>query len=218
MTENLIPIGIALGIVFGMLLLAEYLRSKQKIRGEVARKFVHVSVGTFVATWPWFLDTNQIYILSALFAAGVIISRYANIFKSIHGVRRRSWGDLLFAAGIAATAFLASEPWIFSVAILHLSIADAAAAVVGQSVKRPKNYRVFGRRKSVVGTMTFWIISLLIASTFVVLQPGLVVAQTAATIVWLTVVVTLVENISPPGADNFLVPTVAALILNSLIV
>ncbi|MDQ3158569.1 MAG: hypothetical protein M3P98_00330 [bacterium] len=218
MFGSILPMGLTLGVVFGLLVLAEILRSKNKIHGELARKFVHVCVGSFVATWPWYLQNNEIYVLCGLFAIGVVVSRYANIFKSIHGVKRDSWGDLMFPVGIAATAFLATEQWIFSAAILHLSIADAAAAVVGQTVKKPKNYKVFGRNKSVVGTMTFWIISLLITSAFVILQPGLVIAQTATVIVWLSVIVTFVENVSPSGADNVLVPTIAALILNSMIV
>src|SRR5690606_5932197 len=147
---------ITLGVVFGLLLLAEQLRRKQIIHGEIARKFVHITVGAFIATWPYYLSMLSIQFICLLMLVGVVASRFLSIFQAIHGVRRKTWGDMLFPLGIGLAAMLASEPWIFSAAVLHLSLADGAAALVGERYKKAGKYVIAGQKKTIVGTTVFW--------------------------------------------------------------
>lgn len=203
--------------VFCLLFLAERLRHKKIIHGEIARKFVHITVGAFIATWPYYLSMLTIEILSFALLLGVVVSRYMTFFKAIHEVNRKTWGDLLFPLGIGLSAVLASEPWIFSAAILHLSLADGAAALVGERYKKAGQYIIFGQKKSVVGTLVFWLVSFMIISALLMTHYDQLSLVAVPLLLGLTSTTTLIENIAPNGTDNIFVPFVVVVVLNSLV-
>src|SRR6185436_5556240 len=122
---------VAVAVVFLILVFAEYLSRYKGVHSELTRKIVHVLVGMFVAFWPFFLSWQQIQVLSLLFLVVVVISIKLNIFGSIHAVSRNKMGEVLFAVIIGLLAFISSDPWIFAAAMLHLSLADGLAAVIG---------------------------------------------------------------------------------------
>jgi len=53
--------------VFGLLLVGETWWRHQAVHGEFSRKFIHITVGSFVAVWPFFLTWSQIELLSLSF-------------------------------------------------------------------------------------------------------------------------------------------------------
>lgn len=206
-----------LGAVLSLLLLAEQLRRKKVIHGEVARKFVHIIVGTFIATWPYYLSMLTIEILCFVLLAGVIASRYFSIFKAVHQVNRKTWGDWLFPLGVGLSAVLATEPWIFSAAVLHLSLADGAAALVGEHQKKRGRYTLLGHQKTIAGTAAFWLVSFMILLVLVMTQTEALSLVALPLLLGLTTAATLTENVSPSGADNIFVPFVVVSVLNSLV-
>ena len=201
---------LAVLVVFGLLMISEYLWRIRKIRSEFTRKFVHITVGTFVAFWPFFLSWHYIELLSVAFLVVVSFSRLLYIFHSIHRVPRKTHGEVLFAIGVGATALITHEPWVFMVAILHLSLADGLAAVVGTHYQRPGKYKVLNHTKSVLGTLTFWLVSVLILSVYVLLHGP---RDLWPVIIWLPPLAALIENIGIGGSDNLLVPVVVAVVL-----
>lgn len=203
-------------VVLLFLLIAEEMREKRKIAGESARKFVHITVGVFVASWPFYLSYFTIQVLCVAFLAAVMISRHFNVFPAIHNIYRKSWGEVLFPVGIALTAFLAYSPWIFAAAILHLGLADGLAAVVGEGYKKARAYTVFGQKKSVAGTLVFWVTSMAITAWLTWASPLELGHLALPLIIGLPFVASLVENISPNGTDNVFVPVVVCAILNLL--
>ena len=203
-------------VVFFLLLIAEILRRNNYIHGEVARKFVHITVGVFVATWPFYLSTQRIQVLCFLFLLAILVSRYFNIFSSIHAIYRKTWGDVLFPVGIWLTAMTALTPWIFAAAILHLSLADGLAAIIGDKLKIGQ-YKLFGHRKSIAGSGTFLAVSLaVILSIVFYAEPALGAVLTWFMIILLPIGAMLIENISPKGTDNITVPLFVVSILNLL--
>jgi len=208
---------ITLGVVFGLLLLAEQLRRKQIIHGEIARKFVHITVGAFIATWPYYLSMLSIQFICLLMLVGVVASRFLSIFQAIHGVRRKTWGDMLFPLGIGLAAMLASEPWIFSAAVLHLSLADGAAALVGERYKKAGKYVIAGQKKTIVGTTVFWAISFMILLVLILTHQSQLSLVAVPLLLGLTSVVTFAENVTPSSADNIVVPFLVTAALNSLL-
>lgn len=180
--------------------------------GEKSRKTVHIVVGTFVALWPLFLSWQQIELLSVAFMVAVALSRQFNIFKTIHAVQRPTWGELYFGASVGLIALTTHEPAIFGAAILHMSLADGLAAVIGESHGHRTMYRVFGAKKSRTGTLAFLGVSLTILLSYSVstgTSPG----------VWLPIAAigaTLLENLAVKGLDNLLIPVFIALILSAV--
>ncbi len=193
-------------VIFGILLISELLWRGKFLRGEAGRKFVHITVGAFVASWPLFVDMRTIVPMSVALLAVVYVSKRYLVFHGVHGVRRKTWGELMFPIGIGAAALLSPSPWVFSVAILHLSVADGLAAVFGERYGKGNRYKVFGETRSVIGTMVFYLVSLAIAGGVVLLKPSMFSQAAVPVLFALPAIATTVENLSPRGTDNVTVP------------
>jgi len=215
MILQLFWLALCLAVVFFMLVLAEYLRRKKHIQGEVARKFVHISVGSFVATWPFFMPWNEIRLLCVAFLIVVMIDRRVKIFKSVHSVKRKTIGDIMFPLGIVLVTFVADSPWIFAAAILHLSLGDGFAAIFGQHFHPRFGYRILGQTKSFVGSGVFAVTSLIITLAFLYGAP-LTFASVVPIIFLLPISTSLLESLSLFGVDNVTVPVFVAFVLTSL--
>lgn len=199
-------------VTFCILLLAEYLSRSKRIHAELTRKLVHVSVGTFVAFWPFFLSWRQIQLLSLAFFIVICISIRLNIFRSIHAVKRGMTGELLFAITIGLLALISPNPWVFMAAMLHLSIADGIAAVVGIGWGDTNRYKVLGKTKSIAGSAAFLVSSFCILAFYGIFAPS---NTSLVTLLWLPFVATAAENIAIQGTDNLVMPLLIALVLTS---
>lgn len=202
----------AIAVVFLILVFSEYLSRSKGVHSELTRKIVHVLVGMFVAFWPFFLSWRQIQVLSLLFLVVVLISIKLNIFNSIHAVRRNVWGEVLFAVAIGMLAFIATDPWVFAAAMLHLSLADGLAAVIGLAYGEHNSYRILGRTKSLAGSLAFFFTSLVIMIWYVAFSSD---TASAVSVLWLPVMATVAENLSGEGTDNLVIPLLVALVLTS---
>lgn len=198
--------------VFAILVLTEVLWRNNSLRGESARKLIHIFVGSYVAFWPFLISFQAIQLISVAFLVVVGISLKFGIFKAIHGVARRTWGEVLFAVGIGLTAVLTDNPWVFSACILHMSVADGLAALAGKKWGKNNRYYVGGHEKSIVGTSVFWFCSLVITGLAIVNIPGL---QSDASIYLfvLPIATSLMENIGIGGTDNVWVPVLVYFML-----
>ncbi len=205
--------------LFGILLIlfsAEGLRRTKRLKPESSRKLVHILSGVIIATWPYYIDTNIIVALAGLMFLTVLASMRLGIFTAIHSVSRRTIGELFFPIGIAAAALIANETWIFTVAILHMSLADGFAAIVGTSANKSRKYKVFGYVKSYAGTTTFFVASVLIMIFAAIFNPEYFRSDTWLILVWLPVTATVIENVAPYGSDDLFVPVIVAFVLNLL--
>lgn len=190
-----------------ILLFAEYLARAKSIHAELTRKLVHVTVGTFVGFWPFFLSWHEIQLLGLAFLVVISVSIKLNIFHSIHAVDRNIFGELFYAIVICLLAFFVHKQWIFMAAMLNLSLSDGFAAVSGLLWGKSNRYKVFGRTKSVAGTTTFVIISFIILLLYVTSvhpRPSL------WSLAWLPFVAAAAENLAVYGADNLVIPLLIA--------
>jgi phytol kinase len=193
-------------------------RSK-KISHESTRKFLHISLGTFIAFWPFFLSWASIYLLVLVFIAGIIVARNSKklskrftIFKTINKLDRHSYGEIYFSLGIGLTALLTHNKYIFMAAILNLSIADGLAALIGKKYGSESLYIVFGAKKSIVGSLTFLVFSLAILLFFYVVSGY---NPSVAMIILLPPILTFVESLSSSGVDNLVLPLTVLIALKN---
>ncbi len=202
----------AIAVVFLILVFSEYLSRSKGVHSELTRKLVHILVGIFVAFWPFFLSWRQIQVLSLLFLIAVLVSIKLNIFNSIHAVSRNSIGEVLFAVVIGVLAFICTNQWVFAAAMLHLSLADGLAAVIGLAYGEHNSYRIMGRTKSLAGSLAFFFTSVAIMFWYVSFSGA---GNSAVAMFWLPVIATLAENLSGEGTDNLVIPLLVALVLTS---
>lgn len=212
---------VGLAGVFVLLVLAELLWYQRIFTGEVARKFVHMLVGIYVAFWPLFMSMRAIAIMSLAFLAVLAISKRYKVFRAMHNVERKSWGDILFAFGIGITATVVHlagvSQWMFTIAILHLACADGLAAVLGSRAKHNKKYLVFKQHtKSLVGSMVFWLVSLVLLLGYSYFTGQIDVQVVYVAVLTVPLILTIVENISVYGSDNVLIPLSVILLIAPL--
>ena len=184
------------------------------MHGEISRKFVHITVGSFVASWAFFMSTWLIGAMCVAFFVVVLVSRYFKFFPSIYNVSRQTWGDMLFPIGIVLCALISKSDYIFAASILHLSLGDGLAAVVGETHGRKNSYKVFGNKKSLAGSATFLAVSFSITLLFCITQG---INPWSLQVLVIPLALTLLENISWNGFDNIFVPMACAIALNSIV-
>ncbi len=193
-----------------LILLGSELWWRRRItHGEFSRKFVHITVGSFVAFWPFFLTWNQIRFLSIGFLVVVGVSKYLHLFKAIHSVQRPTLGELYFALAVGAVTLMTHDKWIYMAALLQMSLADGLAAVMGVRFGK-QSYLVFSHRKSLIGSITFFATSLaiLVFYTHVAhVHLGVLFMLAAAALA------AVIENLGVAGLDNLLVPVITAWLL-----
>lgn len=196
--------------VFLVLLFSEIWWRKHVMHGEFSRKSVHIIVGSFVAFWPFFLPWWQIGVLSAAFLIGIGLSLKFNLFQAIHSVQRPTWGEIFFAVSVGVCVLVTRDKWIYAAALLQMSLADGMAAVMGTRFGQSQKYLMFGHAKSVVGTLTFFVISFAILLGYAAWSPH---DLSLAWIAGISALITIVENVAVRGLDNLLVPLAVALLL-----
>jgi phytol kinase len=196
--------------VFVLLCTSEIWWRHSRVHGELSRKFVHITVGSFVAVWPFFLTWDQIETLSLAFLVGIILSKSLHIFQAIHSVQRPTWGEIFFAIAVGAVALTTHNKWIYLAALLQMSLADGLAAVVGIRYGQRRRYLVFGHTKSLAGTVTFLVVSLAILMIFNQLSGSYV---SLPLMLGVAAIASLIENLGVFGLDNLLVPLVVAVAL-----
>jgi phytol kinase len=155
-------------IVFALLVANEAWWRRRRTHDEFSRKFIHITVGSFVAFWPFLLSWRQIQLLSVAFVCVVLVSKYFKVFQAIHSVQRPTWGELFFAASVGIIATLTNDAWVYAAALLQMSLADGMAAIIGvqYGLKGRGRYTVFGATKTVIGSCTFFITSFIILAIF----------------------------------------------------
>ncbi len=201
-------------LIFGLLVSSEAWWRIRKPHNEFSRKFIHIFVGSLAAIWPFYLAWWQILSLSAAFVIVVLISKYLHIFQAIHSVERPTWGEILFAIAVGGLAFVTHQPWIYAVALLHMSLADGLAAIAGVTWGKRTQYKIFGHCKSVVGSATFLVVSVLLLTGFsqlsgTMLQPSVILG--------IAVMTMAIENLGVFGLDNLLVPLVVGVALEAIV-
>lgn len=199
--------------VFWLILIGEYIARLFPKYPEFTRKFVHITVGSFVAFWPLILTWNQILIMSVAFVLVVSVSKYFHIFSSIHGIKRATWGEVYFGAVVGIIALVTQDGWVYMAALLHMSLADGFAAVLGMRYGKKYHYTVLGSLKSVVGTLTFFAFSIGILVFYAQND-----AYTAGylPLLGLAAGATILENFGMRGLDNLTVPLLIAVGLSLL--
>jgi dolichol kinase len=193
--------------VLALILVGEFWWRRQRLHTEFTRKFVHITVGSFVAFWPFFLSWNEIRLLSIAFLVVVGVSKQLRLFRAIHSVQRPTWGELCFALAVGVVTFITQDKWIYAAALLQMSLADGFAAVIGTRYGQRFRYIVFGHAKSILGTLAFLIVSVLILIGYSQ-ESGQ--HLTAIFIFDLSVAASAIENLGVAGLDNLLVPVLVA--------
>lgn len=179
---------------------------------ELSRKIVHMVHGLVIATGPFFVTYKTIILVECFLLATAIVAKRLGWFKGLSAVNRLSWGELAFPLGVIVSALMAPPAWVFAVAMLHVGLADAVAALVGKNYgKHP--FKVFGQKKSLEGSSAFFIVSGLTMILLLTAAPMDIAIHMSLVLV-VPFASTLAEAATPFGLDNFVIPVVVVALLS----
>jgi phytol kinase len=202
-----------------VLLLDEYLWRKKIIHGELKRKLVHIAVTSFVAFWPWIMGWKEIQLIGIAMILILLVNRQVKVLHYLGGIRQQTYGDVFLALSITTAALLTNERIFFAIAMLNVALADGFAAIIGTKFGRRWSYKIFGQTKTVIGTMTFWLVSLCIIGVCLLPAHNLIPFHHYAILLMvLPPTLALTENIAVLGIDNLAIPIVTIAVLQMAVV
>jgi dolichol kinase len=152
-----------------------------KLDAELSRKLIHISLGLYCLTFPFvFMHTWEVALTCTLAVAMFMLARGTmkeSLGAGLHGVKRTSYGELLFAVSVALLFWLKdghhiaqvhhrvqTGPVLYIVPLLILTLCDAASALVGSRYGK-RIFRIEEGSKSIEGVVVFavtaWLVSLI---------------------------------------------------------
>ena len=188
----------------------------EKAGKEASRKFIHIMLSNWWIIAMVFFESAWI---AALMPAIFVVINYASYKMNLIKVMEREVGDenkesmgtVYYAISLLVLSLITfgplKNPLIGLCGIAVRGYGDGLAAVIGQSVKSPE-YKVFGNKKTVAGSMTMFFVTLLIIAGFLQYSASEYIAIKSILIASL---MTVIEAISIKGTDNITVPLLTSL-------
>jgi len=186
---------------------------------ELMRKAAHVASGLVTMSFPWvFSETWPVVALSALSLASMLAMRLLPVARDSVGrvvcsVERQSIGDLCFPIGVALTWILSDhDPALFVIPIGFLTLADAAAALIGKAHGTVR-YRTTEGHKSVQGSLAFFGVGCIVCFVTLALLRDIEYGRILLIAALMGLLLMMCEAIAWRGVDNLVVPVLALALL-----
>ena len=201
---------IFVAVSFTLLFCVEVFGRLSGLPVRLTRKIAHVGGALIAYTAPFFLSATEVVFLGLLFALVLFVLRHAYSIPSIHGVERRTFGEIFLPLGTAFTAyfFLPRSIIAYQFGILVMGVCDALAALVGEQFGRYR-IKLFLGHKTLEGALVFFLSCLVLIFSFAP-HVGWVALILALTL-------TVFEFFLEYGADNLVLPVVGAFLFQVFI-
>ena len=213
--------GLIISILYiGLVILLSNLFTKAS--KEASRKFIHI----MLSNW-WIIAMiffNNVWFASILPAIFIIINYLSYKYDLIKEMERddndsteKTLGTVYYTISLlilSITTFgIINKPLVGLIGVLIMGYGDGFAAIAGQSIKS-KSFKIFGSTKSIAGSATMFIISLIIVSgAFAYLGINLWLIKS----ILIAFIVTVFEAVSPKGTDNLTIPLLSSLLVYCMI-
>ena len=162
---------------------------------EYLRKSVHIITSLLFIYATFTLNQTFFIILVAESLISVIASKYINVFHSLNNTRAKksNLGGELYAISLIIVAIIFyKDLTVIREALLVVGLSDSIAAVVGMNIPVIV-YKMLKDKKSIIGSFTFFVITLLI---FIFFKNNLLISIISS------FSLAIIESISSYGSDN----------------
>ena len=203
-----------------LFIIAELWKRTGRAAPESTRKLVHIGAGVLALPLPWIFATSlPVLVMAIFFTAVLLFTKRGGHLRSVHGVERRSLGEIIYPAAIYLSFMLTvgqDHRELFPIPILALAFADAVAGLAGIRYGR-HIFEVFGQKRSLEGSLAFLLTCTL--TTLAVLSLGTDIAIGRALVIAAVVGITgaVLEAVSVYGSDNVTVPAGVAAVLLTMV-
>ncbi|MEF8879129.1 MAG: phosphatidate cytidylyltransferase [Candidatus Thermoplasmatota archaeon] len=182
---------------------------------DISRKILHIMVGNIAFLLPIF----QTRWIMAFLAAGPFIlftflmSPYSPI-KSIRGKTSSAghgFGLVYYAIAWTILAYIFFDyKVLISIGILAMSYGDGFASILGSRYGKHR-YNVWGDEKSFIGSISMFVFTLLTVF-FALFFYDVMIDDKVVVLLYISVVATFIEGVSPKGLDNLSVPFITPIL------
>ena len=182
---------------------------------EIVRKIIHIGIGPLIPIAQFLkIDQNYALIFTGIVSLLVLINYTYKLFPTIEDVDRKSYGTIFYCLSlfILIWLFWDKDPYALITGFFIMTFGDGLAGLVGKTFNS-KSWFFLKQKKSLIGTLTMFVTSLIIVSSLGYTQ------QNNLNLNYFTIafIATLLEQISFAGIDNFIVPITSAICFNFFI-
>ena len=205
----MIKFGLIVIYLFIIFLISIFYKKFYPNNKELLRKIIHIGIGPLIPLAK-FLDIDQTSALcfTALVSVLTVINYQSKLFPTIEDVDRKSFGTLFYCLSLFILIFLFwdKDPYALITGFFIMTFGDGLAGLIGKSFNS-KSWIFFKQKKSLFGTMTMFLTSLIVVFSIGYAQ------QKSFNFNYFTIAffATLLEQFSVLGIDNFIVPISSAL-------
>lgn len=192
-----------LGAVF---IFASLISKRWPQQQELSRKVVHIGAGfALPIAWATEIPVSLALAAAALASSLALINHRWRLLASIEDVGRFSYGTVAYGASITILLafFWPQRADLVCAAVLTMALADGLAGLLGANFSSHR-WQIFGQTKSIIGTATMALVTLLVIALLLPNLPWHVVIAIATS-------ATLLEQFSWAGLDNLTVPLLVGL-------
>lgn len=201
--KNLVGVIISSIYIILVFVLSKFMTKKGE---EASRKFIHILLSNIWIIYCIFIDILWVAaILPAVFIVINSLSYKFKIFKTMEREQNDGFGTIYYAISILLVtifSYLQADPMIGAAGMLIMGYGDGLAAVVGKRF-RSKEYKIFGATKTIAGSITMYVVSLIISCiVFYIMGMEYFIIKAFIT----AIIAALLEAVSVKGLDNISVP------------
>ena len=202
-------------LFLGFFISTDILKNKFNLEVDNSRKITHILCTLGIITFPYTMNNKEIYIICTLFIIITFLTKKIGMFKSIHSVKRKTFGAEVMPLGVLLSAhqFLPADKFTFVYGTLICGFSDTMAEIIG----RKYNFRpiyIFNQKKTLGGSIAFFLTTLIITYFFLIFTNNDIITFK---ILELSIFLTFLELIQPFGLDNITIPVFSDLVLNYLL-
>ena len=211
----MIKFTVVLSYIISIFLVSIIFKKFNENSREIVRKIIHIGIGPLIPIAQLLkIDQNAALFFTGIISLLVLINYNYKIFPSIEDVERKSYGTLFYCISLFILIFLFwdKDPYSLITGFFIMTFGDGLAGLIGKTFNS-KSWIFFKQKKSLFGTVTMLLTSLIVVSTLGYAQ------QNSFHLNYFTIafIATLLEQFSVLGIDNFIVPISSALCFNFFI-
>jgi len=178
--------------ILGLFVMLEFLRSKYKVTTEITRKIAHVASGLCAIGYSYWLSNMEFFVVLLIFISFFLFNAKFQLVPSITDVSRRSIGDVLFPVGLLVLSYyLYDDKLLFSIGVAVLAVPDTIVGLYGYYFYKSKANLL--RVLMYISVCTLLLINTPLAGVH---------------FLFLAILLSITEMISPFGTDNLTVPAI----------
>ncbi|MFM8524046.1 MAG: diacylglycerol/polyprenol kinase family protein [Cyanobacteriota bacterium] len=190
------------------------LRRRWPEQREWSRKLVHIGTGAVLPlAWAWGIERWIAVPAAAAVTLAALLNHRLQLLPAIEDVGRPSYGTVAYGGAITVLLFLywPGSPQVATAAVLVMALGDGLAGLVGARFSSPR-WQVWGQTKSMLGTLTMGLVSLLVLLLMLLISASLgLPAPPLAALPVLALFAAALEQVAFLGLDNLTVPLGVAL-------